>query len=132
VQRDRLLSHISLFSTEIAFEIMLVKPEAERTTIVHPYHIGTGSWDSTISIATGYGLQVWGGRVKNFLFSTSYGLAVEPTQPPVQWVQRNLSSGVKRLGREAGYSPPANAKVKKMWIYTSTTPYVFMAWCLIS
>jgi hypothetical protein len=25
------------------------------------------------------------------------------------------------------YSPPASAEVKKMWIYTSTPPYAFMA-----
>jgi hypothetical protein len=36
-------------------------------------------------------------------------------------------TGVKRLGREADYSPPTNAEVKKMWIYTSTLPYAFMA-----
>jgi hypothetical protein len=35
--------------------------------------------------------------------------------------------GVKRKGREADHSPPASAEVKKMWIYTSTPPYVFMA-----
>jgi hypothetical protein len=35
--------------------------------------------------------------------------------------------GVKRQGREADHSPPTSAEVKKMWIYTSTPPYVFMA-----
>jgi hypothetical protein len=30
-------------------------------------------------------------------------------------------------GREADHSPPINAEVKKMWIYTSIPPYVFMA-----
>jgi hypothetical protein len=35
--------------------------------------------------------------------------------------------GVKRPGREADHSPPTSAEVKKMWIYTSTTPYAFMA-----
>jgi hypothetical protein len=29
-------------------------------------------------------------------------------------------SGIKRQGRETDHSPPASAKVKKMWIYTST------------
>jgi hypothetical protein len=43
-----------------------------------------------------------------------------------------LSPAVKRPGREADHSPPASAKVKKTWIYTSTPPYVFMAYCLIS
>jgi hypothetical protein len=36
--------------------------------------------------------------------------------PPEQW-----------QGRKAGHSPPTSAEVKKMWIYTSTLPYVFMA-----
>jgi hypothetical protein len=35
--------------------------------------------------------------------------------------------GVKRLGREAEHSPPTIAEVKKIWIYTFTHPYVFMA-----
>jgi hypothetical protein len=35
--------------------------------------------------------------------------------------------GVKRQGREADHSPPTNVEVNKMWIYTSTLPYVFMA-----
>jgi hypothetical protein len=35
--------------------------------------------------------------------------------------------GVKRPGREADHSPPTTAEVKKMWIYTSTPPYAFMA-----
>jgi hypothetical protein len=36
-------------------------------------------------------------------------------------------SEVKRQGREADHSPPTGAEVKKMWIYTSTPLYVFMA-----
>jgi hypothetical protein len=32
--------------------------------------------------------------------------------------------GEKRPGREADHSPPTSAEVKKMWIYTSTPPYV--------
>jgi hypothetical protein len=35
--------------------------------------------------------------------------------------------GVKRQGREADHSPTSSAEVKKMWIYTSTLIYVFMA-----
>jgi hypothetical protein len=35
--------------------------------------------------------------------------------------------GVNRQGREVDHSPPTSAEVKKMWIYTSTPPYVFMA-----
>jgi hypothetical protein len=35
--------------------------------------------------------------------------------------------GVKRQGCEADHSAPTSAEVKKMWIYTSTPLYVFMA-----
>jgi hypothetical protein len=49
--------------------------------------------------------------------------AVGPTQPPIQWIPVDVSSGVKLPGREA----PASSEAKKMWIYTNTPPYVFMA-----
>jgi len=39
--------------------------------------------------------------------------------------------GGKLPGREADHSPPSNADVKNAWRYTSTSEYVFMAWCLI-
>jgi hypothetical protein len=39
---------------------------------------------------------------------------------------------VKLPEREADLSLPTSAKVKKMWIYTSTPPYALMAQCLIS
>jgi hypothetical protein len=52
--------------------------------------------------------------------------------PPIQRVPGDLSPGLKRRGREADHSPPTSAEVKKTWIYTSTPPYVFMAWCLVS
>jgi hypothetical protein len=41
-------------------------------------------------------------------------------------VQGSLSQGIKQQRREADYSS-TSAEVKKMWIYTSTPPYVFMA-----
>jgi hypothetical protein len=47
---------------------------------------------------------------------TSYKMGTEGSFP-----------GVKRQGREADHSPPTTAEVKKMWIYISTPPYVFMA-----
>jgi hypothetical protein len=59
--------------------------------------------------------------------STSSRPAVGPIQPPIQWVPGVLSSGVKRPGREAHHSPPTSSEVKKIWIYTSTPPYAFMA-----
>jgi hypothetical protein len=80
------------------------------------------SRDSAVSITTGYGLDdQWVGvrvpvRVTNFLFSTSSRPALGSTWPPIQWVPRAFSQGVKRPGREADHSLPASAEVKKMWI----------------
>jgi hypothetical protein len=53
--------------------------------------------------------------------------ALGSTQPPIHWLQEALSPVVKRPGREADHSPPTSAEIKKMWIYTSAPPYVFMA-----
>jgi hypothetical protein len=67
------------------------------------------------------------GMVENFHYSMSSRPALRFTQPPIQRVPPATSPGVKRPGREADHSPPTSAEVKKMWIYTSTPPYVFMA-----
>jgi hypothetical protein len=53
------------------------------------------------------------------------------TRPPIQWVLAALSPGVKQQGREADHSPLASAKIKKMWIYTSTPPHAYMPQSLI-
>jgi hypothetical protein len=89
---------------------------------------------SVVGIATGYKLDDWGVGVqvlvvsKIFSFSTSSRLPLGPTQPLIQWLLRLFPRGVKWLGREADHSPIASAEVKKMWIYTSTAPYIFMAY----
>jgi hypothetical protein len=76
--------------------------------------LGTG-W------TTGVGVQV---LVGSRIFSS-------PCHPDRFWGPPSLLSngyrGVKRPGCEADHSPPASAKVKKMWIYISTPPYAFMA-----
>jgi hypothetical protein len=64
-------------------------------------------------------------RVKD----SSHSLCI---QLPTQWVLVALYPEVKRPGREADLSPPSSAEFKKEWSYTSTTPYVFMSWFLIS
>jgi hypothetical protein len=82
------------------------------------------SRDNTVRIATAYGLDdgvLSPGGVKNYLFSTSFRLALGPTQP-IKWVP-----GLKRQGHEADHSPPTSAEAKKMWIYKSTPTYSFMA-----
>jgi hypothetical protein len=71
-------------------------------------------------------------NIKNFLFSTPSRPVLGSTQPTIQRIPEALSLGVKRPRREPDHSPLASAEVKKMWIYTSTPPYAFMAWCLPS
>jgi hypothetical protein len=55
------------------------------------------------------------------LIAITSGLAVGPTQLP----------GALSLECEADHSPPSRLEVKNAWRYTSTPPYIFMAWCLI-
>jgi hypothetical protein len=74
--------------------------------------------DSSVGIATGYGLDGRGAEVRVpvgariFLHSTSSRPALGPTQPPIQWVPGALSLGVKQPGREGDHSPPTSAEVK--------------------
>jgi hypothetical protein len=91
------------------------------------------SWGSVVGIATGHGLDDRGVRVQ---VPVDLRIFSSPRHPDRLWGPLNLisngvpgalSPGVKRPGREADYSPAASAKVKKMWIYTSTPPYAFMA-----
>jgi hypothetical protein len=42
-----------------------------------------------------------------------------------------LSLGIEMPGREAVHSPPFICVVENTWVYTSTHPYVSMAWSLI-
>jgi hypothetical protein len=73
------------------------------------------NWDSSVCIATGYGLDGRGmipGRGKIFLFSTGFGPAVGPTQPLIEWLPGDLSPGIKQQGREADHSYPSSAEVK--------------------
>jgi hypothetical protein len=98
--------------------------------------ITTLSRDSAVGIATGYGLDDRGVGVRVSVWSRIFSTPSTPTlgltRPPTQGAPGALSSGVKRPGHEADHSPTTSAKVKKMWIYTSTSPYAFMAYCLIS
>jgi hypothetical protein len=85
--------------------------------------------NEVVGIATSYGLDDQGIGVRvpvgSRIFSTSSRPALGSTQPPIQWVRGAFSLVLKQPGREADNSPLASAK--KMWIYTSTPPYVFMA-----
>jgi hypothetical protein len=50
------------------------------------------------------------------------GSGAHPTSYPMA-----LFPGARRPGLEADHSPPTGAEVKKMRIYTFTSPYAFMA-----
>jgi hypothetical protein len=53
-----------------------------------------------------------------------------PTQPPPMGTRGSFPGG-KAAGVEAYHLPPSSAVVKNAWSYTSTTQYIFKAWCLI-
>jgi hypothetical protein len=66
----------------------------------------------------------------SLLHSVQTGSGAHPASYPIG--KGALSPEVNRQGREADRSPPTSADFKKTWVYTSTTPYVFMAHCLIN
>jgi hypothetical protein len=70
------------------------------------------------------------GQGQEYFFATASRPVQRPTQSPVQWVHKATSPAVKWPGCEADHSPSSSAEVKNEWRYTSTPPYVFMAWCL--
>jgi hypothetical protein len=87
-------------------------------------------WDSSVCIVMSYSWMakelIWiptGEMI--FLFSTVLTLGLRPTQPSA-YKCGALPGG----GHKADLSLSFSAmKVKNMCLYTSTPPYVFMAWC---
>jgi hypothetical protein len=93
------------------------------------YESPSGSRDSSVGIATGYGLddrRVW------IPFPLGPRSFFSPRRPHRFWGLPSLLSngcrGIKRLGREAVHSTPTGTEVKKMGIYTSTPPYAFISY----
>jgi hypothetical protein len=77
------------------------------------------SRDIAVGIATGYGLDDRGVRVQvpaASRISLSFLPALQPTQPPIQWLPANLSLGVKWPGSKTDHSPPTSAEIKKAHI----------------
>jgi hypothetical protein len=97
------------------------------------YYYYYRSRDSSVGIATAYGLDDREVTVPVPLGSRIVSSPQRPdrpwgpTQPTIIRKPGALSPGVKRQGRDANHTPATSAKVKKMWIYTSTPPYAFMA-----
>jgi hypothetical protein len=54
-----------------------------------------------------------------------------PVSCPIKEGEKAVTLGVKLPGRESDHSPPSIAEFKNVWSYTSTPPYVFMAWYLV-
>jgi hypothetical protein len=97
-----------------------------------PFTACVRSQNSVVGTATGYGLDVRGVGVRVPVGSRIFSSPCLPDRlsgPPslLSKGYRGLSPELKRPGREADHSPPNNAEVKKMWIYTSTPPYFFMS-----
>jgi hypothetical protein len=77
------------------------------------------------------------GRQKRWKFESRWGqeisllhvLQIDSGTHPASYPVGTGSSfpWVKRPGREIDHSPPTSVEVKKMWIYTITPPYAFMA-----
>jgi hypothetical protein len=63
-------------------------------------------------------------RDLSLLHSVQTGSGAHPAS-----MARTLTPGLKLPGLEADNSPPSSAEI---WSYTSTPPYVFMAYCLIN
>jgi hypothetical protein len=95
------------------------------------------SRDSSVGIALGYGLDDRGSRVRfpagagNFSLHhrVQSGSGAHPASYPMG--TRGSFPGGKAAGCEGDHSPPSSAEVKNAWSYTSTSPYVFIAWCLV-
>jgi hypothetical protein len=82
------------------------------------------SRDSSVGIATGYGLDgrdLIPGKGKIFLLSTPSRPALEPTQLLIQWVTGALSSEVKQPGGEADHSPPS--RVVELYVHSPICLY---------
>jgi hypothetical protein len=92
------------------------------------------SRDSSVGMVTGYrpdgrGVRVWVPVGVRFFSShvTQTGSGAHRASYPTG-TGGLFPLRVKLQGREPDHSPTTSAEVKKMWIYTSTPPYVFMAY----
>jgi hypothetical protein len=66
-----------------------------------------------------------------FPFDTMSRLALGPNEPPIQWVLRALTLGVKRPGCETVHSPLSSAEVKEsveLYLYSTDTSSWHGAW----
>jgi hypothetical protein len=66
-------------------------------------------------------------------FSLRHRFQTCPSAHPASYPfsTRGSYPGGKEAGSESDHSTPPSAEDRNAWKYTSTPPYVFMAWCLI-
>jgi hypothetical protein len=116
---------INIMATYIDFAILIIRFEIFYFPISYPK-------PSAVGLATGYGLDDQGFGVRDPMGVRIFTFLYCPDR---LWGSPNLLSyeyrGLFPRGKAAGvrswHSPPTSAEVKKMWIYTSIPPYVFMA-----
>jgi hypothetical protein len=110
--------------TDSQFSVNMVVKNIDFKTFNTKY--GQFEQGELTGIALGYGLDNWGFESRQglgiFLFTAASRPDLRPTQAPIQWVPVALSLGIKRLGREAGHSPPSSSEVKNAWSYSSALP----------
>jgi hypothetical protein len=53
-----------------------------------------------------------------FLYYTASRLALEPIQPPIQWIPGVLSPEVKHLGCEVGITTPTRSGMVKLYLHS--------------
>jgi hypothetical protein len=112
----------NIFSVE-----SLNKPRLESATVqLHRAETANTAqrWDTGWMIGV-LGFDSWRGL--GIFIITASRTALEPTQPPIQWVPGALSLGVKRPGREDDYSSPSSAEVKECVELPPLPQYAFMA-----
>jgi hypothetical protein len=100
-----------------------------------PSYVKIGSQDSSVSVVTKLnGLddqESAPGRVRDF-FSLPPCRDWRWGPASLLWNEyQALSPELKQPGHEADHSPPSSAEVKDARSYTSTPPYVCMAWYLV-
>jgi hypothetical protein len=126
------LKHISQQNVWILHCMTQVSPLPHRF-VWSPCH--NGSWDSTVSTATGYRMNDREVRVhvlvvNNFFMSSR--LVLGTIQPPIEWVLGTSTLGGKtEWGTEAGHSTPASATSTKWDLNIHSPPHIFVAWFLI-
>jgi hypothetical protein len=82
----------------------------------HHYH-ERGNHSSSVSIA----IRLLAGD-RGLIPSRGWKFFSSPPRPPIQSVLGGSSLGVKRLDREADYSPPSSAEVRSAWCYGVIPP----------